>query len=141
MKRLAVFIGCLMFMSAPAMFMSAPAMATSAFNKQWKAKHTGDDSEASTEFKAAAKKAGCNICHIKGKKKKEKDSRNEYGRAINKFLKAKDFPKDYVKANPEEAKKKILEGFKKAAEEKSSDEKKFGEKIKNNELPATDAGI
>lgn len=116
-------------------------MATADFNKQWKEKFTSDDSEASDEFKVAAKKAGCNICHVKGKKKKEKDSRNEYGRAVNKFLKAEDFPKDYVKANPEEAKKKILEGFKKAAEEKSSDEKTFGDKIKNNELPATDAGI
>jgi hypothetical protein len=141
MKRLAVLIGCMMFMTAPAMFMTTEAMATSVFNKQWKAKHTGDDSEASKEFKTAAKKAGCNICHVKGKKKKDKDSRNEYGRAVNKTLKAKDFPKAYVKANPEEAKQKILEGFKKAAEAESKDGKKFGEKIKNNELPATDAGI
>ncbi len=132
MKRLALVIGCLMFMAMP-------AMATTEFNKQWKAEHLGED--ASDDFKAAAKKAGCNVCHVKGKKKKDKDSRNEYGRAVNKLLKAKDFPKDYVKANPEEAKKKILEGFKKAAEMKSADEKKFGDKIKDGELPATDAGI
>ena len=46
-----------------------------------------------------------------------------------------------MKENPEEAKKKILEGFKKAGEEKGKDEKKFGDKIKNNELPASDAGL
>jgi hypothetical protein len=132
MKRLALVLGCLIFMTMP-------AMAITEFNKQWKAEYLGEDVDA--KFKRAAKKAGCNVCHVKGKKKKDKDSRNEYGRAINKILKAKDFPKDYVKANPDEAKKKILDGFKKAAEEKSKDEQKFGDKIKNNELPATDAGI
>ena len=132
MKRLALALGCLMLMAMP-------AMAITEFNKQWKAEFLGED--ASAEFKRAAKKAGCNVCHVKGKKKKDKDSRNEYGRAINEILKAKDFPKDYVKANPEEAKKKILEGFKKAGEKKSKDEKVFGEKIKNGELPATDAKI
>ena len=132
MKRMALVLGCLMFMTAP-------AMAITEFNKQWKAKFLTE--EASAEFKRAAKKAGCNVCHVKGKKKKDKDSRNEYGRAINELLKAKDFPRDYVKANPEEAKKKILEGFKKAGEKKSKDDKVFSKKIEDGELPATDAGI
>ena len=121
------------------MLMAMPAMAITEFNKQWKAKFLSED--ASAEFKRAAKKAGCNVCHVKGKKKKAKDSRNEYGRAINEFLKAKDFPKAYVKANPEEAKKKILAGFEEAGKKESADNKKFGEKIENGELPATDAGI
>ncbi len=134
MRRLAVMIGCLMFLATP-------ALAITDFNKQWKDKYLGDDSEASEEFKLAAKKAGCNICHVKGKQKKAKDSRNEYGRAVNKFLKAEDFPKDKIKADPEGTKKAILEGIQKANELESSDGKVFGDKIKNNELPATDAGI
>ena len=134
MKRLAVLIGCLMFLATP-------GWATTEFNKQWKDKHLSDDSGANDEFKTAAKKAGCHICHIKGKEKKAKDSRNEYGVAINKFLKAEDFTKEKVKADPEGTKAAILEGFKKAAEMTSKDEKKFGDKIKANELPATDAGI
>jgi hypothetical protein len=59
---------------------------------------------------------------------------------VQKYLKAKDFPKDYLKENPEEAKEKILAGFKKANELKSKDGEVFGTKIKNNELPATDSG-
>lgn len=131
MKRLAVIFGCFFLLVSP-------AMATSEFSKQWKNKFlSGDD--VSEDFVKAGRKAGCYICHVKGEDKKK--VRNEYGQALQKFLKSKDFPKEWVKANPEEAKKKILEGFKKANELKSKDEKAFGEKIKNGELPATDAGL
>lgn len=116
-----------------------PTFGTSDFNKTWKEEYLGDD--ADPEFVSIARKAGCNVCHVKGKKKQDDDSRNEYGRAINEFLKAEDFPKDWVKANPDEAKKKILAGIKKANEKESQDGKKFGEKIEQGELPATDAGI
>ncbi len=131
MKRLLIVFGCLMMFASP-------AMAISEFGKQWKEKFLGGE-EVDEDFKRAGRKAGCYVCHVKGEDKKK--VRNEYGTAVMKFLKAKDFPKDYVKANPEEAKKKILEGFKKAGELESKDGKKFGEKIKNNELPATDAGL
>ena len=67
--------------------------------------------------------------------------RNEYGDAVHKLLKSEDFSREYVKANPDEAKKKILEGFKKAGEAKSKDGKTFADKLKNNELPAADAGL
>ena len=60
---------------------------------------------------------------------------------MHKFLDGEDFPKDYIKENPEEAKSKIMEGFKKAGELKSKDGKTFAEKIKAEELPATDAGL
>lgn len=131
MKRLALMFGCLLLLASP-------AMAIGEFGKQWKEKYTtGDD--VSAEFKSAAKKANCNICHVN--KEDKKKVRNEYGQALHKFLKAEDFPKDYVKANPEEAQKKIFEGFDKAAELMSKDGKKFGDKIKEGELPATDSGI
>ncbi len=130
MKRLAVIFGCLMFFASP-------AMAISEFGKQWKAEYLGDD--ASDDFKKIGRKAGCYTCHVKGEDKKK--VRNEYGNALHKYLKAEDFPKDYVKDNPEEAKKKILEGFEKAGKIKSKDGKTFAEKIKAEEMPATDAGL
>ncbi len=130
MKRLAMLLGCLLLFATP-------AMGISEFSKQWKNEYLGE--EASDEFKKKGRKAGCYICHVKGKKKDE--ARNEYGKAMHKFLDSKDFPKDWVKENPEEAKKKILEGIKKTNEMKSSDGKTFGEKIKAGELPATDAGL
>ncbi|MDG2221636.1 MAG: hypothetical protein P8L85_09660 [Rubripirellula sp.] len=131
MKRLVVMFGCLVLLASP-------AMAISEFGKQWKGKFLGGD-EVDEDFKKAGRKAGCYVCHVKGEDKKK--VRNEYGQALNKFLKAEDFPKDYVKANPDEAKAKILEGFRKAGELESKDGKKFSEKIEKNELPATDAGL
>ena len=130
MKRLAVLVACLM--------LANPAMAISEFGKQWKNKFLGAE-DVDEDFKRAGRKAGCYVCHVKGEDKKK--VRNEYGTAVHKYLKAEDFSKEYVKENPEEAKKKILEGFKKAAADKSKDGNTFGDKIKNNELPATDAGL
>lgn len=134
MKRLATLFGCLMFM----MLLASPAFAISEFSKQWKEKFLGGE-DVDEEFVTAGRKAGCYVCHVKGEDKKK--VRNEYGMTIAKYLKAEDFSKEYVKANPEKAKEQILEGFKKAGEHESKDGKKFADKIKNNELPATDAGL
>src|SRR6056297_1101232 len=131
MKRLAMLFGCLMLLASP-------AMAISEFSKQWKNEYLGGE-DVDEDFKTAGRKAGCYVCHVKGEDKKK--VRNEYGMAVLEFLKAEDFPKDYVKANPEEAKQKILAGFKSAGEKKSKDGKTFAEKIKDSELPATDAGL
>ncbi len=131
MKRLALMFGCMLLMVSP-------AMAIAEFGKQWKEKYlSGED--VSDEFKSAGRKAGCFTCHVKDEDKKK--VRNEYGQALHKFLKAEDFPKEYLKANPEEAQKKIFEGFEKAADLMSKDGKKFGDKIKAGELPATDSGL
>ena len=129
MKRLALLLGC-------TFLLASPAMAITEFSKQWKSHYLKD---TSADFEKLGKRTNCNICHVKDKEKKK--VRNEYGEAISKYLKSKDFPKDYVKNNPAEAKKKILEGFKKAGELKSKDGKKFADKIKAEELPATDAGL
>lgn len=134
MKRLAALFGSLMLM----MLMASPALAISEFSKQWKNEFLGGE-DVDEDFVKAGRKAGCYICHVKGEDKKK--VRNEYGLALTKYLKAEDFPKEYIKANPEEVKAKILEGFKKAGDHKSKDGKKFADKIKNNELPATDAGL
>ena len=131
MKRLLIVLGCLMLLANP-------ALAISEFGKQWKEKFLGGE-DVDEDFKRAGRKAGCYVCHVKGEDKKK--VQNEYGLAVKKYLDAEDFPKEYVKEKPEEAKKKILEGFKKAGELKSKDGKKFADKLKNNELPATDAGL
>lgn len=115
---------------------ASPSMANSTFSKFWKAEFAGE--KADEGFVKAVKTQGCYICHINGEDKKK--VRNEYGEAIHKYLDAADFPRDYVKENPEEAKAKLLEGFKKAGEHKSKDGKTFAEKIKNNEIPATNSG-
>jgi len=130
MSRLIALFGCLMLFASP-------ALAISEFGKEWKNEYLGE--EADEEFKTAGRKAGCYVCHVKGEDKKK--VRNEYGVAVMEFLKAEDFPKDYLKANPEEAKQKILAGFKSAGEKKSKDGKTFAEKIKASELPAADAGL
>jgi hypothetical protein len=131
MKRLALMFGLVVCVASP-------SYAISEFGKQFK-EQVNESDTASAEFKGAVKKANCYVCHVKGQKKE--DVRNEYGEALMKFLDAEDFPKEFIKDKPEEAKAKILEGFKKAGELKSSDGRAFGEKIKANELPATNAGI
>jgi hypothetical protein len=118
------------------MLVASTVEANSTFNKFWKEKFLPEDVDEG--FKDAARKQGCYICHVYGEKKDE--VRNEYGTAIHEYLKAEDFPKDYVKDNPDEAKAKIWEGFAKAGKHKSKDGKAFEDKIKNNEIPATDSG-
>lgn len=113
------------------------AFAITEFNKQWKDHYLGNN--APKGFKLAAQEAGCNVCHVKGEDKKK--VRNEYGNAIMKYLKAKDFPKPRITAEPEKVKAEILKGFEAAGELKSVDGKTFAEKIKAGELPATDAGL
>jgi hypothetical protein len=134
MKRFALLLGSLMVFASPMIFAS-PASAIAEFGKEFKKAFS--DKEKDADWYKTVSKAGCNACHVKGHPDK-KEARNEYGKAVHKFLKKKDFPKDYMKSNPEEAKAKILEGLKKANEMKSSDGRKFGEKIEAKELPATD---
>ncbi len=129
MKRLILMFGCLMLLASP-------AMAISEFGKQWKEKYLkGDD--VNEEFVKLGRKANCFACHVDGEDKKK--VRNEYGQELHKFLKAEDFPKEYLKANPEEAQKKIFEAFEKAGDAMSKDGRKFIDKIKAGELPATDS--
>ncbi len=129
MKRFVLFLSLL------GLFVS-PALAINEFATEWKAEYITDT--ASDEFKMSAKKAGCNVCHVKDGKKTE---RNEYGKSIKEFLKKEDFTKDKIKADPVKAKAAILDGIKKAGEKKSSDGKMFAEKIAAGELPATDSGL
>ncbi len=128
MKRAALLVGCFWLFASP-------VFATNEFSKEWKLSYAGDDAPA--EFVSAVRKAGCNVCHVKGGKKEE---RNEYGRSLKEFLNKEDYSKEKLAANPELA-KEIIAGFKKAGEKKSADGKAFAAKIKAGELPATDAGL
>ncbi|MFG0261893.1 MAG: hypothetical protein ACF788_05845 [Novipirellula sp. JB048] len=130
MKRLAICLGFLCLLMSP-------AMAISEFGKQWKKEYLGEGVDK--DFVKTARRANCNVCHVKGEKKEE--ARNEYGKAVNEYLKSEDFPKEYIKENPEEVMKKIVEGFRQAAKHKSVDGQTFGDKIKAKQLPATDAGL
>lgn len=113
-----------------------PASAISLFTKHWKGHYL--DGNPNADFVTEARRVGCYICHVKAQDKKK--VRNEYGNALSKYLDAEDFPKDWVEQNPEEAKKRIIEAFKKVEQELSGDERKFGEKIEAGDLPAIDSG-
>jgi len=129
MKRFAILFGCFAFLTSP-------VLATSDFSKQWKAKYYNDNEN--DDFRKMVRTQACYICHVY--KEDKKKVRNEYGKAIHKFLKAEDYPKEWIKENPEEFKKKVYEGLEKAGELKSTDGKTFAEKLKNNEKPAADSG-
>lgn len=128
MKRIAVLFATLGLFASP-------ALATNEFSLEWKKLYLTE--ETAEEFTKTARRAGCNVCHVKGGKKTE---HNEYGKAVKELLKKEDFTKDKLKADPELA-KKIVEGLKKAGEKSSSDGKIFADKIAAGTLPATDAGL
>ena len=137
MRRLSIYLGLFAFVAVTVVG-NRSVDATSTFNKQWKEVYlSGDDVDA--DFKKTARKAGCYVCHVKGKDKKE--VRNEYGEAVHQYLDAEEFSKEYVKENEEKAAEQIQEGLKKAAEEKSEDGRTFGEKLEALELPATNSGL
>lgn len=116
-------------------WITTPAFGITEFSKQWKEKYLTDD--VSDEFMTAGRRASCNVCHVKLHPDK-KEARNEYGKALKVYLDKEDFPKERIKAEPEEVKKEILAAFEKAGEKKSKDGRTFAEKIKAEELPAVD---
>lgn len=129
MKRLVLLVGCLCLLAPH-------ALATNEFNKEWRAHYLTDS--APEMLTPAARRAGCNVCHIRGEKKTE---HNEYGLAAKEFLDKEKLTKEFVQANPEKAKQLILQGLQKAGDKKSKDGKTFAQKLKDGQLPATDAGL
>jgi hypothetical protein len=125
MKRLGFLaaVGLLLVTSAPDL-----AVAVIPFSKAWTARYV--DGNANKEFVAAAGAAKCNVCH-KGASKKE---HNEYGLALKKHLKKKEY-EALNAANPAAAAKYIQDGLDAAAKEKNAAGKTFGELIKEGKLP------
>lgn len=106
-------------------YVAAPALAIPPFGAGFGEKYKNAD------LAEAAKAAKCNVCHDKNSKSKK--DKNEYGKAVGKFLSKAEYEK--VKADADAAKKFIDEGLTKAEAEKSSGGKTFGEILKGNKLP------
>jgi len=104
---------------------------------QWHEKYSALKDEVVKTYGAASTDK-CNVCHIKGKGKKE---RNAYGMAVSKFITKAHLTKikedagcDLDKA-AEETKKYILEGLSKCEAEKAADGKSYGDAIKAGKVP------
>ena len=85
------------------------------------------------DFTASFTEAKCNVCHYGTKK----TNHNDYGKALQQFLKKDDYKFTRLKAEPEAVKKEITDAFKKVEEMKSISGKSFGELLKAGELPGT----
>ncbi len=118
---------------------SGSASALPEFKKAFQEKYT--DKEANPEFYDVVKKAGCNVCHIKGE---DKDKRNAYGDELAKLIEGdagqrKKDVKDESKEKKDEVKAEILAELEKAwdvaAEKENADGVKFGDLIKESKLP------
>src|SRR5215469_17056972 len=100
----------------------SPARAVKPFLIEFKEKYTNPEGSAEDKaFASLVEKVQCNVCHMGNSKK----MRNDYGKALNKFVKKED----------QKDKEKIKEALGKAAEEKSPAGKTFGELIKEHKLP------
>ena len=113
------------------------AYALPPINVQWHEKYSSlKDAVVKTYGEESTSK--CNVCHIAGKGKKEK---NAYGMAVGKFVtkaeitKIKEDAGDNADAAAEATKKYILEGLAKVEAEKAADGKTYGDAIKAGKLP------
>lgn len=128
MKKVSMFLVCGF---ATVAFCAVPAHAVQEFKKQFDAKYVEGNGNA--KFVEAAGAAKCNICHDANSKSKK--DRNEYGKALSKFLMKDNFKADRIKDEPDKVKAEILEAFKKAEDLKASSGKTFGDIIKSGALP------
>jgi hypothetical protein len=65
------------------MGVSRPANALTEFRKAFEDKYAKNNPDSNEDFKKAVKTASCNVCHVKGKKKEE---RNAYGQALAELI-------------------------------------------------------
>lgn len=106
------------------------------FKKAFDKKYVKNSDNA--DFKAAFKKQGCNVCHIKGEKK---DKNNPYGKELAKLIEgnAKQRTKEASDDEKANVKKQILkelaEAFSKVEKIKNEDDEAFGDRIKSGKLP------
>ena len=135
MKRVSILVVALVIAMAIAAANSASALPP--INVQWHEKYSNlKDVVVKTYGEESTAK--CNVCHIPGKGKKE---RNAYGMAVSKYItkgqitKIKEDAGDDADAAAEATKKYILEGLSKAEAEKGADGKTYGEAIKSGRLP------
>ena len=120
-----------------------PADALTEFRKAFEQKYAKDNADANEDFKKAVKTAACNVCHVKGKKKEE---RNAYGNALAELIEGS--AKERVaaaqgaaakKAEKEKLVKELEAAFEQVEKMKVDPEKEdsetFGERLHANKLP------
>ena len=137
MKRLVgVLVVALLGAAATAVYAISP------FKTAFKKKYI--DTHKDKDFQSAAKKAGCNVCHVKGATSKK--VQNDYGKLLNKLIEGdankriKDAKKKSSSEGAAETKKVLAElekAFEAVAKTKSESGKgpTYGELIKSGKLP------
>jgi len=137
MKRVCVFVAAATVAVSFALLGANSASALPPINIQWHEKYSALKDEV-VKTLGEESTAKCNVCHVAGKGKKEK---NAYGLAVGKFItkaqlmKIKEDGGDNTEAIAEATKKYILEGLAKVEGEKAADGKTYGEAIKAGKLP------
>ena len=120
-------------------WLAPTAKAIAPFKKAFQEKYVNESENE--DFKAAFKKASCNVCHIKGEKK---DQRNKYAEELSKLIEGDanqrimDAGKDGADARKAET-AKILKELEKAIETvdkmESPDGTPYGKRIAEGKLP------
>ncbi|MDA0658111.1 MAG: hypothetical protein O2931_06295 [Planctomycetota bacterium] len=127
---------CLILIAAAAvtvgLLTQQSALALPAFKPVFEERYSKDNTNE--EFKKSVKKAGCNICHVKGEKSKE--VRNAYGDLLAKLIEGE--AKDRIKTEKEKVLKEFEEAMTKAEEEKGPDGVPYGELFKSGKLPPSE---
>jgi hypothetical protein len=117
----------------------ATATAHAPFKKPFEEKYV--KSSPGSEFKVTFRKAGCNVCHVKGK---PKDWLNGYGHELAKHLEgraeerlkqAKAESRDAYKAENEKLLEELKEAIKKSEKAKMKDGTAYGQLFKDLKLP------
>lgn len=127
MKKFALILALGMFVAAT---FAGPASALPPFNKSWTGKYVEGNTNAS--FVKAAGEAKCNVCHDSASKSKK--DKNEYGKALSKYLTKDGY--NQIKSDAEAAEKLIMESFAKVEADKTADGKTYGERMKAGSLPS-----
>ena len=111
--------------------LASPSLALAPFKKAFAERYEKD---ASDEFKAVIKKAGCNICHVKGEKK---TVRNAYGKALDELIEGSG--KDRLKEDKDAVMKEFAEAMEKLECEKIGEgEETWGDLFKAGKLPPSE---
>ena len=131
MKRFVV-LGLITMVGGTWLAPSAQALAP--FKKAFQEKYV--DKSTSEEFKTAFQGASCNVCHVKDKKKTE---RNDYGNALAELIEGDANKRIKEAGNKDGETKKILEELDKAfdevAKKKSPGGETYGDLIGAGKLP------
>jgi hypothetical protein len=132
---------CLLLVLVAMSWNMKSASALPPLNAAWHEKYASLKDQVTSKLGEASNDR-CNVCHVPGKGKKEK---NDYGKAVGKFItkakvteirekgEASGADADKISA---ETKKYILEGLQKAEAEKSAAGKSYGELMTAGQLPS-----